>query len=98
MRVRKFIVCLVSSVATTAYQVMVWEVNAVRRPDRPIAALHTLTGHDDVVTCVAASPMLDLVVSASQVIHGQIFVRYIINRAGVTFVCVCGGGGREVFV
>jgi hypothetical protein len=50
-------------------QVMVWEVDALRRPDRPVAlsALHTLTGHDDAVTCVAASPMLDLVVSASQV-------------------------------
>lgn len=50
---------------------MVWEVDARRRPDCPVApaALHTLTGHDDAVTCVAASPMLDLVVSASQVAH-----------------------------
>jgi hypothetical protein len=28
--------------------------------------IHTLTGHDDAVTCVAASPQLDMVVSASQ--------------------------------
>lgn len=57
--------------AATKCQVMVWEVNAVRRPDRPVVALHTLTGHDDVVTCVAASPMLDLVVSASQVVDWE---------------------------
>mmetsp|Transcript_19054 Transcript_19054/g.22719 ORF Transcript_19054/g.22719 Transcript_19054/m.22719 type:complete len:997 (+) Transcript_19054:413-3403(+) len=46
--------------------VMVWEVDGDDIQPVSPTPLHTLTGHDDAVTCVAASPQLDLVVSASQ--------------------------------
>jgi len=44
----------------------------------PVCAtpIHTLTGHDDAVTCVAASPEMDLVVSAS---HDSVVVHTLYN-------------------
>ena len=69
--------------------------------------IHTLTGHDDAVTCLATSPELDIVVSASEdgsvVVHTLFRGTYVrtldVNGDGSIATpaagAVGGGGGRS---
>jgi WD40 repeat protein len=66
--------------ASSDCSVMVWEVGADHLLPVSPTPLHTLTGHDDPVACVAASPQLDMVVSASRgsvVVHSLFHGTYV---------------------